>query len=84
MVSNQNLVTPDPVRLMAEGFIRAAGQEGYFAVAVLLKVDPSTMVMARTHNTDDFYEAMHHLLDLYKKAETAGKCEHGGISLYEN
>ncbi len=75
---------PSMLRLMAESFVQSAARDGNFAIAIYYDAKKNELLLARSHRTDDFYDAMQHVIDIYKKAEADGRCEHVLLSAFEN
>jgi len=42
------------------------------------------MMMVRTHKSSDFYDALHHIVDMYRDSERSGEVKHEQLFTYEN
>lgn len=67
----------DTWRAMAETFILQAAESGMFCTIVLLGKNYS--LVARSHKTEDYWDAMRTLFNAYEKAEREGRCESATI-----
>lgn len=76
--------TETALRLLAESLIQEAHETNCFAVAITFDFERKELMMARSHHSDDFYETVAQLLELYRASERSGDVQHVSVSGYKN